>query len=94
MKQLYLETDSAELSEWEAYYNLEPWGESKEDIRTGIIASTIVNVNTGKNAKTFTYNDFILKSKLEAEHEARHKQKQSSKQIASTLVGIGKRNGN
>lgn len=94
LKQLYREIDSAELSEWEAYYNLEPWGQPKEDIRAGIVASTIANVNRGKETKAFTYNDFILKSKLEFEHEARHKQKQSSKQISSILLAAGKKDGN
>jgi hypothetical protein len=94
LKQLYKEIDSAELSEWEAYYNLEPWGQLKEDIRTGIIASTMANVNRGKDTKAFTYNDFVLKSKLEFEYEVKHRQKQSSKQIVSTLTSTVKKNGN
>ena len=88
LKQLYREIDSAELEEWRAYYSLESWGEPKEDIRTGIIASTIANVNRGKNTKAFSHEDFILKSKLELEHEARQKKKQSSKQLSETLKGM------
>ena len=95
LKQLYREIDSAELTEWQAYYNLEPWGEQKSDVRTGIIASTIANVNRGKNTKSFSYEDFILKSKLELEHEARQKKKQSSKQLSKTLMGmVKKKHGN
>lgn len=94
LKQLYQEIDSAELTEWQAYHNLEPWGEQKADARTGIIASTIANVNRGKNTKAFSYEDFILKSRLELEHEARQKKKQSSKQITSVLMGTAKKNGN
>ena len=91
LKQLYKEIDSSELSEWEAYYIIEPWGEQKADVRTGIIASTIANVNRGKNAKAFTYNDFILKSKLEFEHNARQRKKQSSEQLSSVLMGMAKK---
>lgn len=91
LKQLYREIDSAELSEWQAYYNIEPWGESKADIRTGIIASTIANVNRGKNTKAFTYDNFVLKSKLEFEHEMKQRRKQSSEQIMSTLMSATKK---
>jgi hypothetical protein len=35
---------SAELTEWEAYYQLEPFGELRGDLRAGIVASAIVNV--------------------------------------------------
>ena len=95
MKQLYREIDSAELVEWQAYYNLEPWGEQKADIRTGIIASTIANVNRGKNTKAFSHEDFVLKSRQELEHEARQKKKQSTEQIRKTLIGmVKKKNGN
>ena len=95
LKQLYQEIDSVELTEWQAYHNLEPWGEQKSDVRTGIIASTIANVNRGKNVKAFTYDDFILKSKLELEHESRQRKKQSVKQLSGILKGmIKKKNGN
>lgn len=39
---------SAELTAWIAYDNLEPFGESRADLRAGIIASTTYNVNRGK----------------------------------------------
>ena len=49
VRQLLAETDSAELSEWMAFYRLEPpengyW-------QAGIIASTFVGVMTGKRTK-------------------------------------------
>lgn len=88
LKQLYKEIDSAELEEWRAYYSLESWGGPKKDVRAGIIASTIANVNRGKNTKAFSHEDFILKSRLELEHEARQKKKQSPKQLGETLRGM------
>lgn len=39
---------SAELTAWIAYDNLEPFGESRADLRMGILASTTYNVNRGK----------------------------------------------
>jgi hypothetical protein len=91
LKQLYRETDSSELTEWQAYHNLEPWGEQKADVRAGIIASTIANVNKGKNTKAFSYENFILKSKLELEYEAKRKKKQPIKQMANTLMNMVKK---
>jgi len=39
------EIDSRELTYWMAYYKVEPWGPRMDDIRMGMIASTIANCN-------------------------------------------------
>jgi hypothetical protein len=36
----------AEFVQWCQFYNLEPWGEHKADLRAGIIASTVANVHS------------------------------------------------
>jgi len=33
----------AEFCEWCLYYQIEPWGEDRADLRAGIVASTIAN---------------------------------------------------
>ena len=33
----------AEFQEWCGYYQIEPWGEDRADLRAGIVASTIAN---------------------------------------------------
>jgi hypothetical protein len=43
---------------WLAEYELEPWGEHRDDLRAGIIASTIANVNSTK--RTFKPSDFMI----------------------------------
>lgn len=47
------EMTARELGEWQAMYNISPWGERRADLRAGIIASTIYNVNItrGKSMK-------------------------------------------
>jgi len=50
-----------ELTEWMVYYQLEPFGEERADLRAGIIGSTIANVNRGKGGKVFTPQDFMPK---------------------------------
>ena len=50
---------SRQYLEWLAFYNLEPWGEHRGDLRAGIIASTIANVNRGKNQEAVEPLDFM-----------------------------------
>lgn len=57
---------SAELTEWLAFYNLEPWGGELDFYGHAITASTIANVNRGKK-KAMKPDDFIPKFR-------RHKQ--------------------
>jgi hypothetical protein len=49
---------AAELQRWWAFYQLEPWGEARGDMRMGILASALVNVWISKGQKT-TPSDFI-----------------------------------
>lgn len=47
---------------WLAYYELEPFGEERGDLRAGIIASTIANVHRDpKKGKAFRPDDFTPK---------------------------------
>lgn len=43
------------------YYELEPWGEEKADLRAGIIASTVANTarDPKKQQRPFTPADFM-----------------------------------
>ena len=50
---------SAEFAEWQAYDRLEPFGPWRADLNAGIVASTIANVNRGKNRKAYAPKDFM-----------------------------------
>ena len=61
VRQLLQTMDSKEISEWAAYYSLEPFGYFRSaDLPASIIASTLANCNRAKNSKTFTPKDFML----------------------------------
>jgi hypothetical protein len=47
----------------------QPWGEYAADLRAGVIASTIANVNRSKDAPAFSPLDFmpLQKDRTEAE---------------------------
>ena len=49
-----------EFGEWMALYELEPWGETRADIRAGVISSTIANVHRGKRTEAYKFTDFML----------------------------------
>ena len=81
---LLQELDSYQIAEWMAYAQLEPFGEQEAFWRSGMTASTIANVNRGKNTKAFKPEDFMPKIK----------QKQSTeeiKEVMMTLVDKGKK---
>lgn len=53
------EVSSAEFNEWMAYYRIEPWGERMADIRMGMLASVIANVNRDPKQKPYKPGDFM-----------------------------------
>ena len=61
VKQLLQTLDSKEISEWAAYYSIEPFGHFRSaDLPAAIIASTLANCNRTKSSKMFTPKDFML----------------------------------
>ena len=74
---------SAQLSEWMAFYRLEPWGEERADLRAGIVASTIANSNRGKGQKPFKVADFLPSFEPESEEEA------AARLMARAMAALG-----
>ena len=50
---------SREFTRWQAFHEIEPFGEERADLRSGIVASVIANVNRGKHSKTYKPADFM-----------------------------------
>lgn len=59
VKRVQREVDSREFTEWHAFWQLEPWGEGRADLRTGILASTMANIWGSGDGEAFTPADFI-----------------------------------
>jgi hypothetical protein len=61
VRQLLDEIGSAELTEWQAYYKLEPFGSLVDDERHGVAVSTLANINRDSKARPDPYksSDFI-----------------------------------
>lgn len=77
------EISSRDFAEWMAYSRLEPWGEERDDLRMGIIASTIANANRGRNQKPYRATDFIPSFEQETEDEAQ------SRLMAKAMAALG-----
>lgn len=79
---------ASELAEWVSYWHQEPWGAHRDNIHTGIIASTLANVYRKKAAQPLTYQDFML---VDRESYAKRK----NREFLGWLSAVGKkRNGN
>lgn len=57
MRELGLRMDSAELSEWEAFYGIDPFGDQRDDARSAMLASIVARVAGNKGA---TADKFML----------------------------------
>lgn len=60
--ELLARMSSRELTEWLAFSQIEPIGDAREDLRAGIIASTIANSfrDTEKQKKPYSPADFMI----------------------------------
>jgi len=77
------EISSRDFAEWIAYSRLEPWGEERDDLRMGIIASTIANANRGKGQKAYTPQQFMPQFEQETEEEAQ------ARLMAKVMTALG-----
>lgn len=85
VRELLSRIDTAELVEWMAFYELEPFGYFRRDLEAAMIAQTIANVNRGKGKQPFKLNDFLLKFKADEDER-----KQSVSEMKSILLAIAK----
>ena len=59
VRELLQRMGSDELSEWMAFYQLEPFGDYRADYRSGVVASTFANAHRAKDASPFRPEDFM-----------------------------------
>lgn len=60
MAELKVRLGSRELQDWEAYYAVEPWGQMRDNMHAGMLASILANQNRKRGARAMTYEDFLL----------------------------------
>ena len=91
VRELSLRLDPLELVEWEAFYNIDPFGSEREDWRFGVIASVLCNIHKEKNAPPFKPTDFMLsvaQSEPGEEEQAPEEQFAIAKMLQQALGGL------
>ena len=61
VSELLARISARELAEWIAWYNIEPFGESRADLRSAIIACVVHNSHCTKKGQMKKVNDFMTK---------------------------------
>ena len=87
------EMDSRELTEWQIYEKLEPFGEWRSDLRMAVIASILANSNRDTKQKPQPYKpqDFMLKFDQELDEDGEVVQQhrgQSPEDMLAVFRGI------
>jgi hypothetical protein len=59
VRELLSRIGSDEITEWMAFYQLEPFGDMRADIRSGVIACTFANAHRTQHTPPFTPEDFM-----------------------------------
>ena len=59
VREMLASMGSDELTEWMAYYQLEPFGDYRADYRSGVVASTFANAHRAKDVGPFKPEDFM-----------------------------------
>ena len=87
----------AQLIEWEAYAQIEPFGAIRDNYHAGVVAKMIANVHKARSASghEFTYEDFLLKFDTPESQAAPRKQTEEEKRmwlliIAQAVAGMEK----
>ena len=60
MRELLARIDSRELSEWMAFYSIEPFGEERADLRNALLCQTILLPHLKANTKPPSLESFML----------------------------------
>lgn len=70
VRELLTRMDSRELSEWMAYYSIEPWGQERDNVHAGIIAKAVYDVHQDpKKRRDISPLDFVMREKEEPDPE-------------------------
>ncbi len=78
---------SYELSEWQAFEKLEPFGSEAGYVGHAIVAKTIADVNRGKDQKPYELSDFM--PRYEEEEKESQTETEMMQIAVTTTIGLG-----
>lgn len=81
MREAQLRCSPSEFTEWKAFYKLDPWGQERADMRTGMLCAMVGNALRRKGARRLKASDFYLSDR-------RGVRKQSPQQMFNVLTEL------
>lgn len=67
---LEIEMSSDEYSDWLTFYDLEPFGDTRNNIHAGMIASVMANQTRKKGTRAYSFKDFMIMNPDERREQA------------------------
>lgn len=85
---------SPELSEMEAEFRIEPWGEPRGDLQAAIVAQAVVNMlRDSRRSRPVKLSDFLLKFGEEEKEQTVEQQQELMKALTAAWGGEVKERG-
>ena len=91
MAELLDRISSAELTEWMAYFKLEPFGTEVDMLGHAITSATIANTNRAKGHKAFEPSDFMPDFEKESKSQSTEEMIQFAEYMTAMMGGKDKR---
>ena len=79
---------SKQFGEWIAYQNIEPFGEWRDDLRAGIMASTVANSVRAKGQQAAKPSDFMPEFKKGKKQPEKKNLRQKTIDVMSKLMNV------
>ena len=78
---------SWEFSHWIAYYEMDPWGDERADLRNAMMCATMANIHRKKGSRRITIGDFMPRFGEKQEQDP----EQMRKSFVRAMMGSGVR---
>ena len=76
---------SRQISEWMAYFSIEPFGEERADLRMATLAALIANINRDEKKRSSPYTPDDFMPKFEGRAPVQHQTWEDQKAIFKAL---------
>lgn len=87
------ELSSEQFAGWWAFYRRQPWGFYADNLRAGVVASTVANCNRRKGQPPFRASDFLPTDRGESEPERPADNRAIAAQGLALFEGLAARGG-
>ena len=76
------------IAEWQAYYQLEPFGEMRGDLRNAMLCSLVANALRGKDQPAYAPDDFMPNFERRAKRTRRARGEQTPEEQMAIMMGL------